>query len=129
MKNLKELVKFRTDGNEEGINDCLNFIKNVLTIKGWKTLLLKNNENKKNNLIAVLNGELKNVKDAIVLAGHIDTVVANQGKWSFDPFTLTESNGNLFGLGVADMKVFTSTILSSLDEIKKLIQIDLLFLF
>ena len=123
MKNieiLKKIVKYKTNGNEQGINRCVNYIKKVLSKNGWKTLLIKNNENKKNNLIAVLNGELSNLNNAILLAGHIDTVVANKDKWESDPYILTERDENLYGLGVADMKAFTSIILANLNSINKI---------
>ncbi|GIX22004.1 MAG: hypothetical protein KatS3mg121_0787 [Gammaproteobacteria bacterium] len=42
----------------------------------------------------------------LVLAGHSDTVPCDPDAWHSDPFTLTEREGRLYGLGVADMKGF-----------------------
>jgi len=42
----------------------------------------------------------------LVLAGHMDTVPYDQGRWASDPFTLTERDGNYYGLGISDMKGF-----------------------
>jgi acetylornithine deacetylase len=56
----------------------------------------------KANLIAAL-GE---GPGGLVLAGHTDTVPYDEGLWRFDPFTLTEQDGRLYGLGIADMKGF-----------------------
>ena len=42
----------------------------------------------------------------LVLSGHTDTVPFDEGKWSSDPFEVTERDGKLFGLGVTDMKAF-----------------------
>jgi len=42
----------------------------------------------------------------LVLAGHTDTVPFDAGRWSSDPFRLTERSGRLHGLGTADMKGF-----------------------
>lgn len=42
----------------------------------------------------------------LVLSGHTDTVPFDAGRWSQDPFTLTEKNHRLYGLGTADMKSF-----------------------
>ncbi len=56
----------------------------------------------KSNLIATL-GE---GSDGLVLAGHTDTVPYDAARWTYDPFTLTEVNGKLFGLGTSDMKGF-----------------------
>lgn len=56
----------------------------------------------KANLIATLGSG----PGGLVLAGHTDTVPWDQGRWRFDPFRLTETNGRLYGLGSADMKGF-----------------------
>jgi acetylornithine deacetylase len=42
----------------------------------------------------------------LVLAGHSDTVPYDEGAWASDPFTLTERDGRLHGLGICDMKGF-----------------------
>ena len=42
----------------------------------------------------------------LVLSGHSDTVPYDEGKWSSDPFAVTERDGKLFGLGTSDMKGF-----------------------
>lgn len=56
----------------------------------------------KANLIATLGSG----PGGLVLAGHTDTVPYDEGRWRFDPFTLTESDGRLYGLGTCDMKGF-----------------------
>lgn len=42
----------------------------------------------------------------LMLAGHTDTVPFDDGRWTRDPFTLTEHDNKLYGLGTADMKGF-----------------------
>lgn len=49
----------------------------------------------------------------LVLSGHTDTVPTNDADWSSDPFTLTEREGLLYGLGVADMKSFVALALTA----------------
>lgn len=117
---LKKLVSFRTDGNEQNINECLKYVEKVFNDYGWKTELIKNNEDNKLNLVAVLNGELENITDGLLLAGHIDTVQTNLQAWTSNPFDVTKIEDNLYGLGIADMKSFTAAIISNLEEIKKL---------
>lgn len=56
----------------------------------------------KANLIATLG----NGPGGLVLSGHTDTVPYDDSGWQSDPFTLTERDGRLFGLGSADMKSF-----------------------
>ncbi len=42
----------------------------------------------------------------LVLAGHTDTVPWDEGRWTHDPFRLTEADQRLYGLGTSDMKAF-----------------------
>ena len=58
--------------------------------------------NKKFNLIATLGSGT----GGLVLAGHTDTVPFDEGRWQTDPFTLTEKDNALYGLGSTDMKGF-----------------------
>lgn len=45
-------------------------------------------------------------RGGLMLAGHTDTVPFDDGRWTRDPFTLTEHDNKLYGLGTADMKGF-----------------------
>ena len=51
-------------------------------------------------------GTLGRGPGGLVLAGHMDTVPFDEGRWDSDPFKLTERDGNYFGLGISDMKGF-----------------------
>ena len=63
----------------------------------------------KQNLIATLGrGE-----GGLVLSGHTDTVPYDEGRWSSDPFTATERDGAIYGLGSADMKSFLALALEA----------------
>ena len=66
----------------------------------------------KANLIATL-GE---GEDGLVLSGHTDTVPYNAERWTDDPFTLTEREGKLHGLGTADMKGFFAAALHAISR-------------
>ena len=63
----------------------------------------------KANLIATL-GE---GEGGLVLAGHTDTVPHDRQLWRSDPFTVSERDGRLYGLGVADMKGFFPVALNA----------------
>jgi acetylornithine deacetylase/succinyl-diaminopimelate desuccinylase-like protein len=55
------------------------------------------------NVLAGPGGEAKG-PGGVLLVTHLDTVPAGPG-WQTDPWTLTEKDGWLFGLGVADVKL------------------------
>ncbi|WP_440996168.1 acetylornithine deacetylase [Arhodomonas sp. SL1] len=67
----------------------------------------------KANLIATLGrGE-----GGLVLSGHTDTVPFDGDLWRSDPFTLTEREGRLYGLGTSDMKAFLALALEAVREV------------
>lgn len=58
-------------------------------------------------------GVLGHGPGGLVLAGHMDTVPYDQGRWASDPFTLTEKDGKYFGLGISDMKGFIAMAIAA----------------
>jgi acetylornithine deacetylase len=66
----------------------------------------------KYNLVATL-GE---GNGGLVLSGHTDTVPFDEGRWQSDPFTLTERDQKLFGLGTCDMKGFFAIVLDAIKD-------------
>jgi acetylornithine deacetylase len=62
---------------------------------------------------ANLLGTLGRGPGGLVLAGHSDTVPCDAPLWQHDPFTLTEDQGRLYGLGTADMKSFLGLALEA----------------
>lgn len=69
-------------------------------------------------------GTLGRGAGGLVLAGHMDTVPYDHDQWDSDPFTLTERDGNYYGLGISDMKGFIGLALhaASLHQAKDLKQ-------
>lgn len=54
----------------------------------------------------------------LVLSGHSDTVPYDEGRWRFDPFKATVSEGRIYGLGTSDMKAFLALAVESAREIR-----------
>ncbi len=54
----------------------------------------------------------------LVLSGHSDTVPCDPERWQSDPFTPTERDGKLFGLGSADMKSFLGIAIEAARTVK-----------
>ncbi|MCL1126194.1 acetylornithine deacetylase [Shewanella surugensis] len=67
----------------------------------------------KHNLLA----QIGKGTGGLLLAGHTDTVPFDEGRWSQDPFTLTEKNNRWYGLGTCDMKGFFALVLAAVKEI------------
>lgn len=53
----------------------------------------------------------------LLLTGHTDTVPFDDGRWTRNPFSLTENDNKLYGLGTADMKGFFAFILDALRDV------------
>ncbi len=113
LEKLEKLVSIRSDKNCDLI---LEFIKNELIDKVEEVKIFGDN---KKVLIAGINTHLKNITP-IVLAGHIDTVKANESLYRTNPYRLTTIDGRAYGLGTIDMKSFTAIVLDKLEEIKKI---------
>ncbi len=64
------------------------------------------------NLIA----QIGSGNDGLVLSGHSDTVPYDEGRWSYDPFVLTEADNRLYGLGTADMKSFFALVIEAIRD-------------
>lgn len=60
----------------------------------------------KQNLIAHIGPFDDPSRRGLLLSGHTDTVPCNPELWHSDPFTLTERDDRLYGLGSTDMKGF-----------------------
>ena len=103
-KILEDLIRFNTiqdKQNEEIINYIESFLKkyNFKTEYKGKYLIMSIGENPKLGFL-----------------GHTDTVEYIEG-WNTDPFTLTNINGKLYGLGACDMKGGISAMLEAISRI------------
>lgn len=89
-------------------------LANWLTDLGFKTeIFAVAGTRQKYNLLATIGqGE-----GGLLLAGHTDTVPFDEGRWTVDPFTLTEKAGKFYGLGTADMKGFFAFIIDVVSQL------------
>jgi acetylornithine deacetylase len=72
-------------------------------------------ESGKANLVAAFGGP-GDQPGGLVLSGHTDTVPCNPELWSSDPYTATERDGRIYGLGSADMKSWFALILEAVSR-------------
>lgn len=99
---IKELIKIPSQtGNESQIN---TFILGWL--KDKKIRAFRQDE----NIIAKIPG--KNRTRALVLNGHVDTVVeGNPDEWKYGPFNPVLREGLIYGLGASDMKAGVAALM------------------
>lgn len=104
-----------TDAKNDQSNEALiNLLANWLETLGFSIEIQPVPETRgKFNLLATLGTG----KGGLLLCGHTDTVPFDDGRWTQDPFTLTEKENKLYGLGTADMKGFFAFILDALRDV------------
>jgi len=106
---LKELiaspsVSSTTAAWDQSNLDVINRLQRWLSDLGFEceVMIVPGEGGRKANLIATLGQG----PGGLVLSGHTDTVPCDPELWQSDPFTLTERNNRLYGLGTCDMKGF-----------------------
>jgi len=87
----------------------IDYLANCFADMGFDTQVMPLARTGKANLVATLGSG----DGGLVLAGHSDTVPYDADRWQSDPFTLTEKDGKLYGLGATDMKGFFPVIIEA----------------
>jgi len=98
---LQRLIQFNTvnpPGNEQAAQE---FLKELLEGAGFSCELLAAVEGRP-NLVARLEGASDG--PVLCLLGHVDTVLADPGDWSVDPWSGELRDGCVWGRGALDMK-------------------------
>ena len=93
----------------------INHLADYLESLGFANEIVPCTTPGKFNLIATLGSG----PGGMVLAGHTDTVPYDGELWSNDPFSLTEQDGKLFGLGITDMKGFFPIAMEAIKDLVK----------
>ncbi|AKD38659.1 acetylornithine deacetylase [Pasteurella multocida subsp. multocida OH4807] len=93
----------------------IELLASWLTTLGFRTeiIAIEGSRDKFNLLATYGEGE-----GGLLLAGHTDTVPFDEGRWTFDPFKLTEQAGKLYGLGSADMKGFFAFVIEAISQLE-----------
>lgn len=116
---LADIIKTNTVSSDTPTEDCSNIelielLKKETEKRGgtYTEETVVESPLKKNLLMKFGNGS-----GGILLSGHTDTVPYDRSKWNSDPFTLTETEDRLIGLGVIDMKGFFAHVFEAIDSI------------
>ena len=118
LKSLGEIIAIQSVGTldsdikpfGEGSARALRWGEDFLKSLGMKTLNVDG---------YAVHGDYKQGEPVLAVLSHLDTVPAGEG-WSFDPFTLTQSGGNLYGRGTIDDKGPSVAVLYAVKAIKDL---------
>lgn len=110
---LSDIVAIETVNDNE-IEVC-NYLEQLFSNYGIESKIQKIDE-RRANLIA----EIGEGHPVIGISGHMDVVSAgNKSQWTYDPFSLTEDDGFLYGRGAADMKSGLAALAIALIDIKQ----------
>ncbi len=107
---LRKLVSIKSPFPEE--LEIGNYLEGYLRGLGFRVEKQQVEENRYNILAEKGEGG-----EALLFYGHMDTVPL-YGTWESDPFTLTEREGKLYGLGARDMKGGLSAVLAALEKVQ-----------
>ena len=119
LKILKELVNIRSfDTNQN--KEIIDYLELQFKPFSQEIIKVKNKCDGRESLLVGINTKLKNISDAVVLSGHIDTVVANEKAYKTNPYVATIIDEKMYGLGIIDMKAYFACILNNIKELKKL---------
>lgn len=114
LKKLISIKSYSVNENEE----IIEYLKKEFGEVAEEIIEIKSDDNEKSHLLIGLNTKLKNVKDAVILSGHADTVNADEDAYSTNPYVATVEDGKVYGLGSIDMKSFFAVILANKHELK-----------
>jgi acetylornithine deacetylase len=109
IENLRKLVGFDTTSRNSNL-ELIDWVEAYVQSLGAILTRVPNEDGSKTNLIVSF-GPV-DVAGGVVLSGHTDVVPVDGQDWHTDPWTLTETDGKLYGRGTCDMKGFSACALA-----------------
>jgi acetylornithine deacetylase len=107
---LDRLVAFDTTSSKPNMA-LIDHVKGLLEGAGIAVTLVPDPKGGKANLYATVGPE---GAGGVMLSGHTDVVPVDGQAWTHPPFSLTESDGRLYGRGTADMKGFVACAIEAM---------------
>ena len=105
---IKRLCAFDTTSRNSNL-PLIQDVQDYLAELGVSSTRVLNAEGTKANLYASV-GPM--TEGGVILSGHTDVVPVDGQPWRTDPWRVEETDGRLYGRGVADMKSFSAIALS-----------------
>ena len=112
---LGRLVAFDTTSSRSNL-DLIGWISEYLGQHGITATLSSAGEGKANLFATIGQRTAQAIRGGVILSGHTDVVPVAGQEWRSDPFSLTETDGRLYGRGTADMKGFIALALALVPE-------------
>lgn len=112
VKILGEFINKKFDESSPNNDELIEYLKGQFS-GAVETVTIKNS-NGFNNLLVGVNTCLNNVKGAVVLSGHMDTICPSQNY--VNDFVV--KNGIVYGLGACDMKAFIAELIYKFELLK-----------
>lgn len=109
-----EMIGFDTVSRNSNLA-LAEHLEGILKAMGFAVERFASKDGDKTNLFATL-GALDT--PGLMLAGHMDVVPVEGQAWNTDPFTLVEKDGNMYGRGTADMKLFIAQAIAAADAVR-----------
>lgn len=115
MDLARSLIGFDTTNPPGREGEAAEHVGRLLRGEGIEVHLQEVRDGRR-NLVARLPGE----SDAsLVLTGHLDTVPADEGSWSVDPWEGVVRDGLLYGLGACDMKGAVAAMVAAFIDVAR----------
>ncbi|MER2634765.1 MAG: M20/M25/M40 family metallo-hydrolase [Rhizobiaceae bacterium] len=95
----------------QGTLEAAKYVAGVLTESGQTVEFLPASNGRDANVIAYSSD-----RGGLILSGHLDVVPVTDQSWEKAPFSLTETDGALWGRGVTDMKSFIALTLALAEQ-------------
>ncbi len=114
---LKTLVSIRSVNPPGGEDEIVSVVKKLLAEDEIESTIVPLEEGR-SSLVARVRGRASGRRQgSIVLCGHLDTVNADEEKWTLPPFSPRMDGDRVWGLGSADMKGGVAVIMALLMQI------------
>ena len=107
---LSKLIEFDTTSRNPN-KQLIDYVVTLLGEYGLESTIIPNEDGSKANLYCTVG---PTDLPGVMLSGHTDVVPVDGQDWTRPAFTLTESDGRLYGRGTADMKGFVASALAAM---------------
>ena len=97
---------------DQGNIEVINLLADWCETAGFDVEMMPVAHNKANLIATLGKGH-----GGLILSGHTDTVPYDDSQWRTDPFSATEMDDRIYGLGTADMKSFLAIALAVMQGI------------